>query len=396
MSYRSEFPDFGTLDVPIPAGFKDQSYRNDVCPKFASDARGLVIWVDYKNRSKREWPDSKRFSVSTWSKDGEVGERPLLETDSWPTVLYSLNTIENMRRKNPGLNQRFSAAQVISAQHLHTVEEAFNYLSDDRSHGSDEIAAASDKIWGSLSRAQQLSRSGRDLETFVARVIRLAVRREMRHNPRKNPARAHDLVDIVSILNGTVLESRIFRYIAEQNAWLFRHDGNKVKIVPHRSVKGARSGRSKTRRNPVKTFFCFPCGRRFIGTGSASQANCPDCRRVCQATRLKSRTNPSKWLWRVIKDGPVGGEPDTYYVPIDAQYAHFQGRERIRRAPTDFRFYIEEVWLANSPKRYSVFESSRHGDPIRSGISSLQAAKKYVESLLDRRSNPRRRARRGR
>lgn len=65
--------------------------------------------------------------------------------------------------------------------------------------------------------------------------------------PRVNPAGAHDLVDIVSARTGEVLESRLFRYVAEQNAWLFRHDGNKVRIQKHRPAKGARV---KRRTNP--------------------------------------------------------------------------------------------------------------------------------------------------
>lgn len=66
--------------------------------------------------------------------------------------------------------------------------------------------------------------------------------------PRPNPSSAHDLVDIVSARTGEVLESRLFRYVAEQNAWLFRHDGNKVRIQKHRPAgKGPRVSR---RTNP--------------------------------------------------------------------------------------------------------------------------------------------------
>jgi rubrerythrin len=53
-------------------------------------------------------------------------------------------------------------------------------------------------------------------------------------------------------------------------------------------------GENKLRPNPVKTFFCFPCGRRFIATGRASEANCPDCHRVCRETKTKHRSNPRR------------------------------------------------------------------------------------------------------
>lgn len=53
-------------------------------------------------------------------------------------------------------------------------------------------------------------------------------------------------------------------------------------------------GENKLRPNPVKTFFCFPCGRRFIATGRAMEANCPDCHRVCRETKMKHRSNPRR------------------------------------------------------------------------------------------------------
>ncbi len=53
------------------AGYEDESWRNDVCPKFAKplthhgrpDGRQMIIWVDAKNESDREVPDDFRFCV---------------------------------------------------------------------------------------------------------------------------------------------------------------------------------------------------------------------------------------------------------------------------------------------------------------------------------------------
>ena len=53
-------------------------------------------------------------------------------------------------------------------------------------------------------------------------------------------------------------------------------------------------GEIRARKNPVKTFFCFPCGRRFIATGRSVEANCPDCHRVCHETKMKHRSNPRR------------------------------------------------------------------------------------------------------
>lgn len=75
-----------------------------------------------------------------------------------------------------------------------------------------------------------------------------AARRLVLNPNRPNPGKAHDLVDIVSARTGEVLESRLFRYVAEQNAWLFRHDGNKVRIQKHKPA--AKASRKPMRRNP--------------------------------------------------------------------------------------------------------------------------------------------------
>lgn len=157
-------------------------------------------------------------------------------------------------------------------------------------------------------------------------------------------------------------------------------------------------GEIKARKNPTKTFFCFPCGRRFIATGSASQANCPDCRRVCQATRVKGRTNPNDIdvVWCVIRRGAKGADvKDVYYVPA-SQYHMDGGRLERGMDPSDFPYYVEEVWPARGPKSYDVFDSgSMSMGPIKS-FKRLSEAKAYVEKVLRFNVNPRRRARRGR
>ena len=66
MSYRTEFPDF-VLDVEIPEGFTDESWRNDVCPRFDKqlpNGSWLVLWVDYLDPNDREYTKEKRFAVA--------------------------------------------------------------------------------------------------------------------------------------------------------------------------------------------------------------------------------------------------------------------------------------------------------------------------------------------
>lgn len=66
MGYRSEFPDYDD-EFYCPKGWEDGSYHNDTCPhayKRDSDEVTEVearIWQDYKDPSKREYKDEKRY-----------------------------------------------------------------------------------------------------------------------------------------------------------------------------------------------------------------------------------------------------------------------------------------------------------------------------------------------
>ncbi len=42
--YRYEFPDFGSLDVPIPEGFQDSSRHNDLSPSWYDETQRLELW----------------------------------------------------------------------------------------------------------------------------------------------------------------------------------------------------------------------------------------------------------------------------------------------------------------------------------------------------------------
>ena len=65
--YLQEFPEFGPMDVKIPAGFEDSSWHNDVCPSFSKDlfnGQVLRLWIERKCADDREYPELPRFSVA--------------------------------------------------------------------------------------------------------------------------------------------------------------------------------------------------------------------------------------------------------------------------------------------------------------------------------------------
>ena len=89
MSYQKEFPEFPVADMPaMPAHgeFVDTSWHNDACPSIASDALGLHVWIDFADKSVREFEDGTRFIVARQD-DGIVIGGAILETDDWDEVL---------------------------------------------------------------------------------------------------------------------------------------------------------------------------------------------------------------------------------------------------------------------------------------------------------------------
>ncbi len=82
MSYRDVFPDFGDIDVSLPAGFHDCSDPIESCPSFENTELGLRIYIANASPDRREFPDNEaRFRV--WHR---VAGRTLLLTDQWNEV----------------------------------------------------------------------------------------------------------------------------------------------------------------------------------------------------------------------------------------------------------------------------------------------------------------------
>lgn len=93
MSYKTEFPSF-VLDVEIPEGVTDQSWRNDACPRFEKDlpdGRYLSIWVDFANPAERESLDCHRFAVDLHESDTTY-LRTLISSDNWQEIVDFINT----------------------------------------------------------------------------------------------------------------------------------------------------------------------------------------------------------------------------------------------------------------------------------------------------------------
>lgn len=88
-----EFPDFPPESIPktLPADAIPMHWHNDVCPSWciagpADHDLGVILWIDYPERSKREHFD-ERYALSS----ADLSE----QTESWNKVL---RWIENARK----------------------------------------------------------------------------------------------------------------------------------------------------------------------------------------------------------------------------------------------------------------------------------------------------------
>lgn len=101
MSFKTEFPDFPEADMPpLPCGFDDSSWHNDMCPSYINEMLGLRIFIDYPNIYDREiQKHAERFIVYALDENEQPNE-DLLATDDWTEVLTFVE--EQCRREHGG------------------------------------------------------------------------------------------------------------------------------------------------------------------------------------------------------------------------------------------------------------------------------------------------------
>lgn len=91
--FHSVFTDYPLVDLPpIPAGWRDVSWRNDACPcwEVLSQDETLYVFCDYADEDKRDYgPGVARFSIS--SVMGWDGSRvTVFDTDDWDELITVL------------------------------------------------------------------------------------------------------------------------------------------------------------------------------------------------------------------------------------------------------------------------------------------------------------------
>lgn len=92
MTYAKAFPTFPADAMPaLPAGFYDDSYCQDVCPRYTSDDDRVSIWIDFPNPDDREYCLMRRYRVTLASIDDDI----VFETDDWAEALDAAITLAN-------------------------------------------------------------------------------------------------------------------------------------------------------------------------------------------------------------------------------------------------------------------------------------------------------------
>ena len=97
-NYKTEFRFFDFEIPPLPEGFTDESWHNNVCPSFErkyNDTEFVTLWVNYANPERREC-GGKQFILTILQDDDLCNDiKFILETDSWDEMLNKVNELFN-------------------------------------------------------------------------------------------------------------------------------------------------------------------------------------------------------------------------------------------------------------------------------------------------------------
>lgn len=109
------FPTYPAADLPpLPHGWVDLSWRNDLCPCYAPSVDSeLRLWLDFPNPADREFPEAARFSLHD-------GEAVLWQGDDWADALrraYAATISEPVfERLRMGQTTKADAALLLAAE----------------------------------------------------------------------------------------------------------------------------------------------------------------------------------------------------------------------------------------------------------------------------------------
>lgn len=99
-TYRTEFPNFGDLDVDLPPGFQDKSSRVDPMPSFIKALSGagvtpvaeLILSIDHADPALRKVQEAPRFTLLVMQDSTEL--LASFESDNYAEILSGIRIVE--------------------------------------------------------------------------------------------------------------------------------------------------------------------------------------------------------------------------------------------------------------------------------------------------------------
>lgn len=124
-----EFPDFDRSTLPrLPEGFTCAAWHNDSCPLWyegdpaVQDPGKLMLAVDFADPDLREFPDSERFSLHMFRKEGG-GPRLVISSDDWEVVENTVRFIRYVRDLKLGFHVDTPGADYVNLDGARTFTE---------------------------------------------------------------------------------------------------------------------------------------------------------------------------------------------------------------------------------------------------------------------------------
>lgn len=104
-TYRTEFPDFGDLDIALPDGFRDISRRVDRMPSFALTLSApdtmpvteVILFIDSADPFQRKQEETPRFTMLVMQDHTEL--LASFESDDYAEILSSIDIVASEYRR---------------------------------------------------------------------------------------------------------------------------------------------------------------------------------------------------------------------------------------------------------------------------------------------------------
>lgn len=136
--YQQAFPKFGPMDVEIPDGFGDVSYRNDVCPSFSKplfNGQWLHLFIERAIPTDRENPEFPRFFLALHDVE-DTFLQMLVHSDNYSEVQEAIDAFEPLPTPYQFIRD---VARMTRSQINDLYQEKVGYRPDDEAIEEEDV-----------------------------------------------------------------------------------------------------------------------------------------------------------------------------------------------------------------------------------------------------------------